>query len=188
MFAKEQERLKLIAKRDPAQMFVRLISREMKIYKFIGNLKSRVAKKRIILKRSVDRESKDPYLTIQSSEQFEIEELAISMKGDLKFAKVKLTERKLLIDTVKDFLEGKNSRCAHGYFVLAEECLIVKESAASNRALHSLYFAGMKDIGVEPKHLAFYFVDDEFNVRRSLEMFGSLRAKMLQLCRIGRRR
>jgi hypothetical protein len=153
---KEKQKLIKISKKDAALEFYRAVSREIKVMKFITNLRKKIIRKKEMKKRAQEKAEKDEYLQINKNERLEIEEQAIGMKGSLMVVRKQFKQSDVLSATAQE-LSANNKKYDKFYLTIQDDFMLMKEKSTSNDFICRIYFSKVENIGVVSANKCLFF-------------------------------
>ena len=156
LLEKEKQKLIKISKKDAALEFYKSVSREIKVMKFITNLRKKIIRKKEMKKRAEEKAEKDEYLQINKNERLEIEEQAIGMKGSLMVARKQFKQADVLSATAQE-LTANNKKYDKFYLTIQDDFMLMKEKSTSNDFICRIYFSKVDNIGVVSANKCLFF-------------------------------
>lgn len=153
---KEKQKLIKISKKDAALEFYRAVSREIKVMKFISNLRKKIIRKKEMKKKAQEKAEKDEYLQINKNERLEIEEQAIGMKGSLMVTRKQYKQADVL-GAIASELSANGKKYDKYYFTIQDDFMLMKEKSTSNDFICRVYFSKLEHIGVVSLNKCLFF-------------------------------
>lgn len=154
MLEEEEEKMKNASKRNIGKMFYKGIMAEFRIHQFVQKFRLKLQLKKENLRKKVQQEKDRAVKTINENERMEVEEAAISLRGNLRWCKKTIAHNQNE-EAIIGYADNYHYATSHFYF--DHDLLLWKEKNTSTQILGRINLAALKDVGVASMD-TFYFV------------------------------